>query len=123
MAQGPTWYDSGLEIDCRQDEFSTRYPSGQNDFLIPNNNIGNSLHHVDQALILETDLNLPLRKLAIETPRQICGLRVSTFWLVVTVIVLLVLAGVGAGVLGSRITIKKNHNSEQKRYVRTMYRN
>lgn len=114
MAQGPTLHDPGLERDYRQDEFSARYPSG----LIPNNNIGNSLHHVAQPLISETDLNLPLRKSATENPRQICGLRVSTFWRVVTVIVLLILSGVGAAVLGSRSTGRGNNSPERKRYVR-----
>lgn len=117
MAQGPTLHDSGLERDCRQDEFPTRYLSGQNDFPIPNNNIGNSLHYVAQPVISEPDLNLPLRQPTIESPRQVCGLRASTFWLVVTVIFLLILMGVGAGVLGSRITSKKNGSPEQKRYV------
>lgn len=65
----------------------------------------------------QTDPNLPLHKSIPETWSPICGLRVSKFGLVATVIVLLALAGAGMWVLGSRITSKKNDSSEQKRYV------
>ena len=110
MAQSPVLHGSGLERDCRQDEFPTRYLGGQNDSPTAYNNI------VVQPVMPEKNSNLPSHKSAAENPKRVCGLRISTFWLTV---IFLGLAGVGAGVLGSRITSKKNDSSEPKRCVRS----
>lgn len=115
MAQGPVLlYESGLERDRRQDEAPTRYLGRQDEFPTARDNSGEYLNHVDMPVISQTDPNLPSHISKTETQRHICGLRVSMFWLVATVIVLLILTGVGMGVLGSKITSKRNDRPEQK---------
>ena len=116
MAQSSTFHASGLERDCRQDEFPTRqdeFPTRQDEFPTAYNYNGQTLPYGESSLISEINSSLPLHKPAIKTRNRVCGLRKSTFWLVATVVVLLVFVGVGAGVLGSRIS-----SSEQKRCVK-----
>lgn len=115
MAQGPVLlYESGLERDCRQDEAPTRNRGRQDEFPTARDNSGEHLNYVHLPVISQTNSNLPSRMSITETQGHICGLRVSTFWLVATVIVLLFLAGVGMGVLGSKIKSKRNDTPEQK---------
>lgn len=115
MAQDPVLlYESGLERDRRQDEAPTRSLGRQDEFPTTCDNNGEYLNHVDLPVMSQTDPYLPSHISITETQRHICGLRVSLFRLVATVIVLLFLAGVGMGVLGSKITSKRNDRPEQK---------
>lgn len=109
--------ESGLERDSRQDEAPTRYLGRQDEFPTALENRGQHLNHVDLPIKSQAGPDLPLYMPTTETQSRVCGLRVSTFWLVATVIVLLVLAGVGMGVLGSRITTETNDSAEQNRCV------
>lgn len=103
MPQDQALDASGLERDCRQDEFpmwQDELPARQDEFPTAYNhsgqNSGQSLHHGDPPVISETHS-------ATKPRSRVCGLRKSTLWLVVIVIVLLVFTGIGAGVLGSKI--------------------
>ena len=104
MAQSPTSHASGLERDYRQDEFPTR----QDEFPTVYNHSAQTIHHGDPRVISEINSDLTLYKSATKTRSRICGLRKSTFWLVVIVVGLLVFTGIGAGVLGSRIASSGN---------------
>lgn len=108
---------SGLERDCRQDEHPTRYLGRQDEFPTAYNIAEKSVHNMDLPIMPNTISDSPLSKSAPKVQRRVCGFRVSTFWHVSIVVVLLVLTGVGAGVLGSKISSKKDDTSEQKRYV------
>lgn len=105
MAQSPMIPASGLERDYRQDEFPTRrdeFPTRQDEFPTACNHSGQTLHHGDRRIISEVHSDLPLHKSAIKARSRVCGLRISTFLLVVTVVVLLLFSGIGAGILDSR---------------------
>lgn len=121
MARSPFTHASGLERDCRQDEFPIRadefpFPTRQDDEFPTaySPNSGQTFQHEDpQVLSEKTKSNLPLHQLATtKTRRRLCGLRRSTFLIVAVLLVLLVFTGIGMGVLGSRLRI-----SEQKRCV------
>ena len=117
MAHGPKSEASGLERDYRQDEFPTRYLGQQDEFPTAYNPTAKSSHDVNPPIIPSTISDLPLPKSAPKIQRRVCGLRASTFWLMSTVVILLILAGVGAGVLGSKISSKKEDTVKQERYV------
>lgn len=108
---------SGLERDYRQDDHPIRDLGRQDEFPTPYNIAEESFHNVDPPITPNTISNLPLPKPAPKIKKRICGLRVSTFWLVFIVVVLLVLIGMGAGVLGSKISSKKDDTSKRERYV------
>lgn len=107
MDQGPeVLLGSGLERYRRQEEAPIRYLGRQDEFPTA---------LVDSPVKSQTGSILPAHASIREPQIRVCGLRVSTFRLVATVVVLLVIAGVGMGVLGSRITKKGNDSAEQKR--------
>lgn len=107
MDQGPeVLIGSGLERYLRQDEAPMRDLGRQDEFPTA---------LVDSPVKSQTGPILPAYTSMREPKSRVCGLRVSTFRLVATVIVLLVVAGVGMGVLGSRIISKRNDSTEQKR--------
>lgn len=108
---------SGLERDCRQDEHPTRDLGRQDEFPTAYNIAEESFHNADPPIMPNIISDLPLPKPAPKTQKRVCGLRVSTFWLVAIVAVLLVLTGVGAGVLGSKISSKKDDTYNRERYV------
>lgn len=115
MAQSPISHDSGLERDCRQDEFPTRlddFPMRQDEFPTTYSPNGQTLHYQDPRVLSETKSNLSIHQLATKTRGHLCGLRKSIFLLVAVLLALLVITGIGMGVLGSRLKI-----SEQKRCV------
>ena len=106
MDHGPELsYQSGLERDPRQDEARAKHP-GRKDDEFP------TAHDNSDA-----SQDLPSYLPITETRSRVCGLRVSTFSLLATVIVLLVLAGVGMGVLGSKINNERNDSAGQNRCV------
>lgn len=106
MDHGPELsYQSGLERDPRQDDAPAKY-TGREDDKFP------TAYEKPQA-----SQDLPSHMPIPKTWGRVCGLRVSTFSLVVTVIVLLALAGVGMGVLGSKIKSEKKDFVGQNRYV------
>ena len=107
MDHGPELsYQSGLERDRRQDEARAKYP-GREDDEFP------TAYDMSQA-----SQDLPSHMPITEIRSRVCGLRVSTFLLLATVIVLLALAGVGMGILGSRIKSGRNDSAGQNRCVR-----
>lgn len=119
MDQGPELSSqSGLERDTRQDEAPTRYLGTQDEFPTACDNSGQDLNYVDSLVKPQAVQDLPSHMPINETRSHVCGLRVSTFLLLAMVIVLLGLAGVGMGVLGSRITSERNNSAEQNRCVR-----
>lgn len=98
---------SGLERDYRQDEFPTRY-HGQQDELP-------TVYRVYSAGANHLPIGNSDEK---SNPvSRICGLRKTTFWLCITVILLLVLGTLVGGVLGSMVGSKKKSGSETKRCV------
>ena len=106
MDHGPELsYQSGLERDPRQDDASAKYPARE-DVEFPT---AGEKSHANQ--------DLPSHMPRPRTRSRVCGLRVSTFLLLATVIVLLVLAGVGMGVLGSKINNERNDSAGQNRCV------
>lgn len=112
MAQNPALHASGLERDDRQDEFPTtwqqEFPTRQDEFPTAYNPSGQTLYNGDPRVITEINSDILSHKSATKPRSRVCGLRKSTLWLVVIMIVLLVVFGIGAGILGSRI------NSSQK---------
>ena len=108
---------SGPERDHRQDDHTTRHLGRQDEFPTAYNIAEESFHNVDPPVTLNTISDLPLPKPAPKIKKHVCGLRVSMFWLVFIVVVLLVLIGVGAGVLGSKISTKKDDTYKRERCV------
>lgn len=108
---------SGLERDHRQDDHPTRHLGRQDEFPTAYNIAEESFHNVDPPVTPNTISDLPLPKPAPKIKKHVCGLRVSMFWLVFIVVVLFVLVGVGAGVLGSKISSKKDDTYKRERYV------
>lgn len=119
MAQSSIFHASGLERDYRQDEYPTRqdeFPTRQDEFPTAYRPNSQTLNHEDpRALSSEINAKLPLHKPVTKPRGCLCGLRKSTFWLVAILLVLLLVIGIGAGVLGSRMRI-----SEHKRCVLTI---
>lgn len=116
-----TFHPSGLERDCRQDKFPTRldeFPTIEDEFptaYIPNN--AQVLHYEDPHVISEINPDLPLtlhqqQQPAIESQSRLCGLRETTFWLVLILLVFIVFGAVGAVVHGLRMK-----RSEKQRCV------
>lgn len=106
---------SGLERDYRRDDHPTRELGRQDEFPTACNIAEKRFQNVEPPIMPNIISDLPLPKPAPEIQKRVCGLRVS--WLVSIVVVLLVLTGVGAGVLGSKVSSKKDDTYKRERYV------
>ena len=118
MAQG-TVTASELERVIRQDGFPTRYNREQDEFPTAYDASGRNFHYANPPVLSESypvrhEQTQQVQNSATKTKGGICRL---TFWLAIAVIILLVLAIVEGGLLGSKIARNRNFCSELERYV------
>lgn len=104
MAQGPI-PASELEGDIRQDGFRTRYTPERDEFPTAYDVNNQNSHYANPPVFSHIYPVLPVQvqqvqNSAAKTKGGICGL---TFWLAIAVIILLVLAIVEGGLLGSKV--------------------
>lgn len=118
MAQGPI-PASELEGDIRQDGVRTRYTPERDEFPTAYDVNNQNSHYANPPVFSQIYPVFPVQvqqvqNSAAKTKSGICGL---TFWLAIAVIILLVLAIVEGGLLGSKVARNRNFCSEQERYV------
>lgn len=115
MAQGPV-PASELERGIRKDQISKRYTDQQDQFPTAQL-VSDQTFHRANLPILSENYPCPLPQVKLEEKSATRTKGGITLWLAIAVIILLVLAIVEGGLLGSKIARTKNFCSELERYV------